>query len=907
MSHAQSVHSRSQRRASRLVGAVIAAMLLGSTSTAMAQGQQPSAAGNQADLVGWYEVLQAGGDAAQQARKNLVKHSAESAVFLLEKLKQPGADRSSLVYLMSYLSEAAIPALCDEARAVASPIRVEALELLSKFTRSYGGPAPQLVAVVMAAVASEEASILEQAFGMLGEMRAVAELHLADASPIGPRCAVAMAGAPRPPLAALLAAADDRSAFVRRSAAAAIASSQGIGATRTLCRLVLDEDATVRIAAWQAVAMRYAQDAPGNGDLEPLLAQRLTARIGRHAAATYDELRERAKLVESMALAGVAAIPLLVAVLELPVSPDYWVAVETDKVRLPAYLALQALRADAVAALPALKSALLRDDLPLHLRALTLRILRELNLPSDEETAICWRAYQLARAAQPIEGLGEGYQRDFRAKRVELVQAAIAGLTATQDEDIYAELRRAAGDEIAPAVALAAMVRIAWQRPEVQQQALAALANLGRDAAAGEDALVLALSQRVRSTTTKAAVVREVLSTLVTYAGHVRPATSPNHYLHKPCLQALADLAPHLDVAAKSWLLDQLIAKGNGKGTPDEAISRLCVTIDAKLAMQRRDRGMVGRRIVGDILHAAPELLVADLDSPDKNVRASAANNLKSYGAANAATHAEFLRLLAKPNLQEPATAMRALTGLRPTQEFVAPLRAWLDREPLAYGALAAIRPAPVAEVLELLAMSVSEEDLAAIDWTGYRRMRHVFRGLRELGVDGSAYVPPLLQFGERSPVLMHEVAKALPYLGLAGVRAFLDLDPASRPPVALALERQMQEPVDVATRIGILALLLQRGEAIEGLDRVARRASFAQDPRIRTAAQLLLANLAPDSDEATRTMLLALDGQSEALRYQAVKALAKKSHEPRVRSYLHWLQWDDDERIAKLAKDAMQ
>ena len=111
MSHAQSVHSRSQRRASRLVGAVIAAMLLGSTSTAMAQGQQPSAAGNQADLVGWYEVLQAGGDAAQQARKNLVKHSAESAVFLLEKLKQPGADRSSLVYLMSYLSEAAIPAL----------------------------------------------------------------------------------------------------------------------------------------------------------------------------------------------------------------------------------------------------------------------------------------------------------------------------------------------------------------------------------------------------------------------------------------------------------------------------------------------------------------------------------------------------------------------------------------------------------------------------------------------------------------------------------------------------------------------------------------------------------------------------------------------------------------------------
>jgi hypothetical protein len=441
----------------------------------------------------------------------------------------------------------------------------------------------------------------------------------------------------------------------------------------------------------------------------------------------------------------------------------------------------------------------------------------------------------------------------------------------------------------------------------VQQQALAALANLGRDAAAGEDALVLALSQRVRSTTTKAAVVREVLSTLVTYAGHVRPATSPNHYLYKPCLQALADLAPHLDVATKSWLLDELIAKGNGKDTPDEAISRLCVAIDAKLAMQRRNRGMVGRRIVGDILHVAPELLVADLDSPDKDVRTSAANNLKSYGAANAATHAEFLRLLAKPTLQDAATVMRALAGLEPSKEFVVPLLAWLDREPMAYMPLAAIRPAPVTEVLELLAMSVSEEDLEARDWRVHRIMGHVLGGLNELGTEGRVYVPPLLQFAERSPVLLHEIAKTLPNLGLPGVHAFLDMDPASRRPVAFALERQMQEHVDVATRVGILALLLQRGEAIEGLDRVARQASFAKDPRIRVAAQLLLANLAPDSEESTKAMLLALDGESEAMRYQAVKGLAKKSDQPRVRSYLHWLQWDDDERIAKMAKAALQ
>jgi hypothetical protein len=116
-----------------------------------------------------------------------------------------------------------------------------------------------------------------------------------------------------------------------------------------------------------------------------------------------------------------------------------------------------------------------------------------------------------------------------------------------------------------------------------------------------------------------------------------------------------------------------------------------------------------------------------------------------------------------------------------------------------------------------------------------------------------------------------------------------------------------MQEHVDVATRVGILALLLQRGEAIEGLDRVARQASFAKDPRIRVAAQLLLANLAPDSEESTKAMLLALDGESEAMRYQAVKGLAKKSDQPRVRSYLHWLQWDDDERIAKMAKAALQ
>lgn len=152
------------------------------------------------------------------------------------------------------------------------------------------------------------------------------------------------------------------------------------------------------------------------------------------------------------------------------------------------------------------------------------------------------------------------------------------------------------------------------------------------------------------------------------------------------------------------------------------------------------------------------------------------------------------------------------------------------------------------------------------------------------------------------------EVANALPYFGVEGVRALLTIDPDSKIlSHGSAVARQMGDHVDADTRIKVLEFLLSRGEAIEGLDRIASQAAGSTDMRVRGAAGLLLANLAPDSKQATDALLHVLGGTSRRLRSYAIKALAKQAKQPRVRAYLSWLQFDEDERVAEVAKKALR
>ncbi len=874
-----------------------------------AQSKPDEASVDRAAIVRWHEQMRSDGAVAREARKNLIAHSAAAAPYLIEQLKRDGANRNSLIYLMGDLSAEAVPALCAEAAKDTSPVRAEVFEVLSRVVPTHGAPLPVATDAVMRGLRSEDPAVLKWVFLLLGGMRPFAELHLSDPAPIGPRCALALAGDPRAPVAAVVEATLDHSAFVRSRAAEYLQPEPGRSAVTALCNLITDEDAAVRESAWLSVANRFAADPESNEELQALLAQRLSLRIGGPTRETQDELMQRRNLVACLHPAGTAALSLYLDVVDLPVSPHFWVAEQTNAVREQALLGLHGLGVKARRAVPLLKRGLEHDAMSLHLRKLALRVLRAVEMPAEEESAVCWQAYERALTATPLSGLGDGYLRHFQKMRVELVEEALDGLTSRGAAlhagwDLQQELARAAEGDIAPTVAIAAMVRTAWQRPEVQALALRRLQAIGDDAHAGEATLIHALSAREAGEENDPSVLAHVLAKLVKYATHHRPPGRANHYLHKPSLVAIERLAPSLTSDDRRRLIEELVTKGNVKGAPDEALSRLCVKVDAKLAAEFCDRGMMGRRISGNLLHVAPEMFVADLDAEDRGGRSQAAQRLRSYGVANEATHAEFAKLLRKPTLRQPREVFAALTRLQPPPAFVELLRPWLLRAPQAYEAMGAIRPTPMVVLEELLQVEDSSEQgvMAA-----YGRIKHLLSGMRQLGPVGAVYVPKLVELAGRVPLLSPLIAETLPYLGVDGVRAFLDIDPASRPFEGFAIANQMHEGVDTNTRVAILSLLLARGKPVDGLDRIIERASHSKEPRIRVASQLLLANMAPDSDQAIEAMLQALSGSSQRLRYHAVKGLAKSAHNPRVRAYLFWLRQDDDERVAKVATDALR
>ncbi len=855
-------------------------------------------------LAHWYQEFTSRGPKSNDARDKLKQHSAATVAFLIDKMKEPGAGPSQYIYYIGQLSEEVIPVLCKEAANPESPVRAAVFEALAGVGRLSPAYSKMRAELALATIGDDEPAVLKQVLALVGSVGKLAIQNMCKPAPIGPRCAVALGRMPRAPLPALIAATRDGSALIRGRAVELIEKIPGASAIEELAGMVNDQSLAVQDEAWQSLARRFAADRSSTAVILPLLNRRLTAPIGPHARATYDDLRHRASLVASLRKAGKAALPLLVAVIELPTPPEYWLATYCDAIRGEALLGLKELGADAKPVVSTLEASLSRETDSLQLHVLALQALRNLDLQPGVEAKLCWQAYKVAQEASLPDGMSKGHQRSFRSNQRELVQVALEGLTSTDDQSVYAELVRASAGELAPTVATAAMVRVAWHRPEVQQQALATLTRLGNDPIAGEATLLKALTQRVCLGDTHEPVVEALLAELVKYAVMPRKQASARHYLHKVSLHAIEKIGPGLNEKRRRQLLEELVTGGNRKMANTQGISKLCIRMDPRGALDFRNLGSVGQQIVSDITHLAPELMVADLDAADSGSRQGARQRMKSYSVSSPETLNEFTKLLRKPKLHEPRLVFEALLKVRPGPEFVDLLNPWVVREPTAYACLAAIRPPQKDLILELLANAVPMSRKNKMETA---RTRQIFKGLRSLSLDGAVYIPGLLKLAERLPEYANLVSRTLPHCGLKGIRALETMDPQAITPLSSSLRLILSREGGSRLQLQVLSYLLSTGKLPQGMEQSIRNASFSTNPKVQVMARLVLANLAPESPASIDNLLRALTEGDSRLRRFAANSLAKQPTNPRIRAYMYWLQDDQDKRVREIARAMMR
>ena len=387
------------------------------------------------------------------------------------------------------------------------------------------------------------------------------------------------------------------------------------------------------------------------------------------------------------------------AALDLARPPPGWVVDQTDGVRHAAMLGLRELKADAKPALPALRRFLAADTTPLQNRSVALQILRRLGLPPAEESRLCWDACRRAQQARPAAGWSPGRKRYYEGRRVELIRVSLEGAVrlGCLAADVRAELERLAAGTTARSAALAALVRIAWQDQQVRQRAFAELPRLGSDKLAGEAVLLDALAER-------GAEAGPMLPRLLEIVAMPRPPVRARHYLFEPALDALWKVGKSMPASQRLKLIADLVAIGNREGGAATEISRLCVRIDLPAAFQQRDAGEVGSRIVGDVMHLAPELLVPFLDDPARSRRLHTRQVLESYAKPTVAVMAAFRKLLSKSELRGPQELFWTLKRVGPTAAVLPALRPWLDRESVASRCLGTMRPPPSKLIEERLA-----------------------------------------------------------------------------------------------------------------------------------------------------------------------------------------------------------
>lgn len=882
------------------------ALLLAALATPVAAQQPANTPPTAAAIAGYYEQLQSGDAAGRQA---LVRHSASAAPFLLGKLAAPDANVDSLLYLIGYLEQTAIPTFaraCGEDPAAESTVpRSLALRALASIRAQDAKHQSLKHDAALANLSSNDQKVLEPTFELLRQNRSLTELHLAAPQPVGPRCAAAILGSPPVPLPALRAAVHDVSPFVRKQAAVAIAAIDGPHANAVLVELTVDPNALVRKTAWRTLTARFAANPSDHLDLGPLLQNRLETRIGPYGQATFEELRLRTDLVEQLHTAGKHALPLFEATLELPRPEEFWLAVEVDKVRSQALAGMLKMGLDAQPALAALARHLRGEAWDLKLRHQGLQILRTIDVPHNLEAELCQRAYDYALAVKPIEGLHEGYLRYFRDQQNQLIEAAVGGLAITGDEAMLNQLDQA-GRALAPTVMLAARLRSsAWDK-SLALQASATLTELGNDRTAREAAFLKAFSERVQAGDCPPEIVRQLLATCERFAGVHRKSSRPYHYLHAPALEALRAIAQTLSVDERTKLVDRLIDVGNAPGANATALANLCVQIDEQLASKRRDRGSIGHYLHGKLLHVAPHLLIADLASLDEEVRKHSEQSLRTYARGTPEAHEQFRLLLQKQQLPDARRALSILAKLEPPTSLEPELTPWLLRESQAYEVLGAMRPVRVRVMRKLLGAITSHNQTGEPDSHNISKLRSLTRGMQKLGRRGSGYVPELVALIQREPWTASYIAHALPFLGRKGLEAAFAMEATVREPESYAIRNALYADSDPNAQLELLAFLMLRNQPCEGLAEAIRPCLRAKDKRLQRRARMLLANLAPDSIAATHAMLECLSYDRE-LRHFAARALTNKADDPRVAGYLHWLQFDEDSFVQRVAREALR